>query len=172
MKPMKNWIKRPYRVAPLQGGWDYIAAVVSSCGVGFAPTASGTFASLCAVIAWLPMSQWSLTFRLEAIVIASIAGVWASGRMERCWGQDPSQVVIDEVAGQWITLLLIPRVPIWFAAAFFLFRLFDILKPYPIRQLEKLHGGWGIMADDWMAGVFGGIILAVLQLFGVMKWNL
>ncbi len=168
---LNQWIKRPYTIKPLSGPVDYVAAAIASCGVGFFPTASGTFASLCAVIAWLPLSQCTLPHRIEAILIASILGVWASGRTEKNWGHDPSQTVIDEVAGQWITLLLVPRHPVLFAAGFLLFRLFDITKPPPIRRLEKLSGGLGIMADDWLAGLFGAVILALFQWFGVFSWN-
>ena len=98
-----------------------------------------------------------------------LPGVWAASIVERSSGrEDPSIVVIDEVAGQWITLAGVASFS-WkgWLAAFLLFRLFDILKPPPIRKLEKMHGGLGIMADDILAGVYGAL---VLYLAG--RWNI
>jgi phosphatidylglycerophosphatase A len=105
----------------------------------------------------------------ELIVMAIIvvSGIWAASRTERLSGKkDPGKVVIDEVAGQYIALL---PVPLWFwpgwwlfIVAFLLFRLFDIVKPYPARKFESLHGGLGIMADDLVAGVYAAIVVAVL----------
>ena len=84
-----------------------------------------------------------------AIVVATAAGVWASDVVERFWGQtDPGRVVIDEVAGQLVTLIFHPANPATLAAGFFFFRLFDVLKPFPARRFEALHGGRGIMADQ------------------------
>ena len=127
-------------------------------------------------------------------LLLSILGVWSASRVasyERI--EDPQQVIIDEVGGQHLTLLL-PLVPIalphltahldfsaytiFFALSlanwkylllgFILFRVFDIWKPWPIRRLEKLRGGWGIMADDWMAGLYAAILLRVALHFGLL----
>jgi len=121
------------------------------------------------------------------VLFLSLVGVWSAGKAAAFTGiADPQFVVIDEVAGQHITLIL-PLIPVampnlsvhmdfstyaiyaalsllnwkYLLAGFLLFRLFDIWKPVPIRNLEKLHGGWGIMADDWLAGVYAAIILKV-----------
>ena len=128
-----------------------------------------------------------VTCAILLVLFLSFVGVWSAGRAATFAGiSDPQFVVIDEVAGQHITLIL-PLIPVampnlsahmdfstyaiyaalsllnwkYLLAGFLLFRLFDIWKPVPIRNLEKLHGGWGIMADDWLAGVYAAIILKV-----------
>jgi phosphatidylglycerophosphatase A len=131
---------------------------------------------------------------LALMVILSAAGVWSASRVAGYEGtKDPQRVVIDEVAGQHLTLLL-PLIPlalpqlsargdfseyaIFFALSllnwkylltgFVLFRIFDIWKPFPVRQIEKLPGGWGIMADDWMAGVYAAILLRLALHFNLV----
>jgi phosphatidylglycerophosphatase A len=90
----------------------------------------------------------------------TLVGAWASGRAEEISGIiDPSFVVIDEVAGQLITLFLLPFSWKVLVAGFVLFRLFDVIKPFPARRLEKMHGGWGIMMDDVLVGVYANILL-------------
>jgi phosphatidylglycerophosphatase A len=128
-----------------------------------------------------------ITCAILLVLFLSFVGVWSAGKTAAFAGvQDPQHVVIDEVAGQHITLIL-PLIPIampnfaahmdfstyaifsalsllnwkYLLAGFLLFRIFDIWKPYPIRRLEKLRGGWGIMADDWLAGVYAAILLKV-----------
>ena len=107
---------------------------------------------------WAGWPPWA--FAVAAAVIAA-PGIWAAGQAERISGrQDPGLVVIDEVAGQWLTLAGAHTIN-WKTAlaAFFLFRLLDIWKPAPARRLEDLHGGLGIMADDLMAGVYGAAVM-------------
>ncbi|MFN8095296.1 MAG: phosphatidylglycerophosphatase A [Vicinamibacteria bacterium] len=87
-------------------------------------------------------------------------GVAAAGHVARSIGiEDPGLVVVDEVAGQWITLAALPFTPAVALAGFFLFRLMDVVKPWPARDLERLHGGWGIMLDDVAAGVMAHLAL-------------
>src|SRR4029453_14428568 len=105
-------------------------------------------------------------FELLVVMVLALAGIWAASRTERILQRkDPRHVVIDEVAGQFLALIAIPHVlhGDWWPAilAFALFRLFDIVKPYPARKLESLPGGLGIMADDLVAGVYAGLLLAV-----------
>ena len=85
---------------------------------------------------------------------------------------DAGEVVIDEVAGQWIALLVVPLDWRWYLAAFLLFRVFDILKPGPVRMAEKLPGGVGVMADDIVAGVFAGVCLLIIQWGIGGQWGL
>ena len=133
---------------------------------------------------------------LGLLFVMGTIGVWSAGRAATYAGiKDPQFVVIDEVAGQHLTLLL-PLIPIalphltahldlsaftiFFALSlvnwkylllgFILFRVFDIWKPWPIRRLEKLPGGWGIMADDWMAGIYAAILLRVALHFGLLAF--
>ncbi|HLH40017.1 MAG TPA: phosphatidylglycerophosphatase A [Bryobacteraceae bacterium] len=127
---------------------------------GYAPKAPGTAGSLAAIaIAWLiPAPPWA--FAIFGLALAA-PGIWAAGVTARELGRtDPGIVVVDEVAGQWITLAGAAHLN-WqsFLIAFVLFRLFDIWKPPPVRQLEKLPGGLGIVADDVMAGVYGAVVL-------------
>jgi phosphatidylglycerophosphatase A len=84
--------------------------------------------------------------------------------MEEEYGEDPSQAVIDEVAGQWIALFAIPASPLAVLLAFILFRIFDILKPGLVDRAQRLPGGWGIMADDVLAGVFANLSLRAMML--------
>ena len=109
-----------------------------------------------------------LAVELAFAILLSLVGTWAASQAEKLSGtKDPSKVVIDEVAGQFIALLTVPFLvdPAWWAMilAFVLFRFFDIVKPYPARRLENLKGGLGVMADDLIAGVYAalGVMIAV-----------
>lgn len=140
-------------------------AVATGLGVGYVPFAPGTFGSALGLLLWLALPVDPL---IQAVVIAGVstAGVWSSGVAEGYFqGTDPGPVVIDEVMGMLVTLFLNPVG--WGGAllAFFLFRAFDVIKPYPANRLEKLHGGLGIMADDFMAGVYANLTLRLLLTF-------
>ena len=93
-------------------------------------------------------------------VVVFFASVWASSHLARKMGvEDPGVVVVDEVVGQWVTLLFLPFTPAVAACGFVLFRILDVFKPWPARQFESLPGGWGIMSDDLMAGIYGNLLL-------------
>ncbi|HWR01709.1 MAG TPA: phosphatidylglycerophosphatase A [Chlorobaculum sp.] len=142
-----------------------IAKTVGSVlGIGFLPYAPGTFASLFAALLFffIPASQ-NLQFLLPAIALSIVLGVWSGGEMEKEYGQDPSSAVIDELAGQWIALVALPGRPLVVLSAFILFRVFDILKPGPVDRMQQLPGGWGIMADDVLAGVLANLSLRALM---------
>ena len=107
-----------------------------------------------------------------AVLVIAAAGVYVSGKVERHYGKsDPQFVVIDEVSGQLIALSFPFTLLNWksWLLGFILFRVFDIWKPFPARQAESLHGGWGIMADDWVAGIYAGLVLWGVQATGVLK---
>ena len=128
-------------------------------GVGYAPVAPGTFGSAAGLLVWwlLPASP---AVQAIAIVVIFIAGSWGGNIAERHFGRtDPGQVVIDEVMGMLITLFLNPVGWKGALAAFLLFRIFDVIKPYPANRLEQLHGGIGVMADDAMAAVYANLVL-------------
>jgi phosphatidylglycerophosphatase A len=94
------------------------------------------------------------------ILLFTVLGIWSSTVLEPEWGKDPSCIVVDEMAGVWISLLAVGGASLWYAAlAFVLFRLFDIYKPLGIRRLERLKGGWGVMMDDVLAGLYAYIIV-------------
>ena len=103
---------------------------------------------------WWYLAPANLVYQIAIVSLALFAGVWSAGRMERQAAQrDPSEIVIDEVAGMWCALLGAPQ-SLWiFLAAFAGFRFLDIVKPGPIRRLEQLPGGWGVMLDDLAAGL-------------------
>lgn len=93
----------------------------------------------------------------------SLLGIWSSGVIEREAGElDPSKVVVDEVAGMWCALVMAPAVLWYYIAAFLIFRLLDIVKPWPIRRLQNLSAGWGIMSDDLAAGAATLLIMTIL----------
>lgn len=148
-------------------GWrqwrDPEVVLVCGFGSGFAPRAPGTAGSLTAVaLWWVGLSALAWPWQLAVIVLVTVAGTWLVGRVQNRYGvTDPSAIVVDEFAGQWITLLALPANPWMVLAAFGLFRLFDIWKPWPVGMLERRVGGaFGVMVDDLAAGVMA---LAVLH---------
>lgn len=150
-----------------------VAAVLATWfGCGYAPMGPGTAGSLGALVVAFALSHW-LGWRppyfavLAALMLAP--AVWAAGVTAREMKQkDPGLVVIDEVVGQWITLAG-AGVLNWktWLGAFLLFRAFDIWKPAPVRQLEALPGGIGIVADDVMAGIYGALVLWLVGWFNL-----
>ena len=141
-------------------------------GSGFSPVAPGTAGALLATLMWwlvglavTPVCQLWLT--VGAILLFTIAGVWATNRLESFWGEDPSRVVVDEMVGVWLPLLAAPSGSWGYAlAAFALFRLLDIFKPLGIRKMENLPGGIGVMMDDILAGIYAFILL-ILTRWGI-----
>jgi len=135
--------------------------------IGHLPIAPGTWGSLAAVIGWWLWLQYldPLVF-IVLIITIFIIGVFATNIIIDHTGEkDPSRVVIDEVAGQWLGLLMLPDGALYIAGAFILFRFLDILKPWPIRQLEQFPKGWGVMLDDMLAGLLTlGLIQGVSRL--------
>ncbi len=133
-------------------------------GLGHAPVAPGTVASLvAALLAWPMALVGGRVLVLFVAILAGAIGAWASEHYVRdSHLDDPPECVVDELAGQWIACAFAPLSFLAFMAAFALFRFFDIVKPWPISRLENLPGGLGVMADDIGAGVAAGIIIAVL----------
>ena len=142
-------------------------ATVGYCG--YFPIAPGTVGSAAGLV-FYALVWWSGSTLLEVGMIVGLfaAGVWAGTTSERYFGGvDPGPIVLDEVVGMLITLAFIPGLG-WSGAlaGFFLFRIFDIIKPYPAGRFEQLHGGLGVMADDAMAAVYANLCLrALLWLF-------
>ncbi|HVW04770.1 MAG TPA: phosphatidylglycerophosphatase A [Vicinamibacterales bacterium] len=135
-------------------------AIATSAGAGYFPIAPGTVGSAVGIVIYLLTRQMGPSWQIGLLVAISLVGIWAADVAERhCQREDPGHVIIDEVAGQLMTLLLLNVGIVGAAIGFFVFRILDIIKPWPARQLESLHGGLGIMADDLMAGVYGWIIM-------------
>lgn len=136
-------------------------------GSGFSPFAPGTAGALLASIIWIALyylvpftTLWCITLGL--VILFTLAGIWAANKLETCWGEDPSRVVVDEMVGVWIPLLAVPDNEQWYwyvIGAFALFRLFDIAKPLGIRKMESLKGGVGVMMDDVLAGIYSFVLL-------------
>ncbi len=139
--------------------------MLATCGpIGYAPVAPGTWGSAVGVLLFV-LIRWTGSSVLEvgAIVALFVVGVWSAGLAETRLGLvDPGPVVIDEVVGMLLTTALVPVNLTGVLVAFLLFRILDIIKPWPAARFERLHGGLGIVADDAMAGVYGNVIMRTL----------
>lgn len=170
----------------------WIATGIATCGVGFAPLASGTVGSLLGLgLGYLIVDRLGWLECFIAFVLVSIIGTWATAIYQKHHPErpDPKEVVIDEVAGQWLTLLcpiLFLHLGTWiqmgtlhvialehdwvatyFALAFILFRLFDIVKPWPISWIDRrMKSAVGVMLDDLVAAFMAGVLLYVIYIVG------
>jgi phosphatidylglycerophosphatase A len=146
---------------PMNGLAKFIATVFGS---GFCPIAPGTAASFLTALIYIFLLHglpWPVQFLV--IVALFLIGVLTASRYSAELGlRDPGCIVIDEVCGQLVALFMLPPDPVTVAAAFFLFRIFDIIKPYPIGKLEGFPRGWGIMADDVGAGLVSALVLRLV----------
>jgi phosphatidylglycerophosphatase A len=132
-------------------------------GAGYFPIAPGTVGSAVGVLFYWLTRHWPFPWQLALLAAVTIVGTWAAGVAAGHFGrEDPGHVVVDEVAGQLVTLLLTGSGFSGAVIGFFAFRLFDIIKPWPANRFERLPGGVGIMADDLMAGVYANIVLQVV----------
>ncbi len=163
-------------MADVAARWARRVATMGGLG-DLLPAPGTTVGSLAAALCWLALMLLPLSapprhaLAILALVILVVVAIWsAEVEASRRGASDPRPVVIDEVAGQWVTYLVSLHSPIWdttagqlraAAAGFLLFRLLDICKPWPIKQLERLPGGLGIVADDLAAGAIAGVVLAV-----------
>ncbi len=136
--------------------------------LGYSPFAPGTVGTLGAIALFYLLSQFSTLVYILFSLGFTIISIWASGEAEGIFGKtDPERVVADEVCGYLVTMFLIPPSVRNIILGFFLFRFFDIVKPPPLRIVERLPGGFGIVIDDIFAGIYANIILqAVIRLFG------
>lgn len=165
---------------------DYIALFFTTFGVGYIPIAPGTFGSIVGVLIYLAValfeahsgiilsdSGWRLeqisalffAVNLCLLTLFCLLGIWACNRAVLIFkDKDPQKAVVDEVLGQLIVFLFIPFGVHWhfILAGFLLFRLFDIWKPYPIDSLQNLPAGIGVCADDFVAGIYGGVCLSII----------
>lgn len=124
----------------------------------------GTFGSILGVILFILFSEISLEVKVIILVLMFFFGAMAAYKVERDSGKEDNQyIVIDEIVGVWIALLIAPEGIIWIMASLILFRIIDISKPYPIRKLETIKRGYGVMADDLLAGIYAGGILLIVK---------
>ncbi|HEX9189537.1 MAG TPA: phosphatidylglycerophosphatase A [Vicinamibacteria bacterium] len=145
----------------MQRAVDVAARVVATAfGSGRSPVAPGTAGSAVGVLLFWPLASLGWRWQLLAALVLFLVGTLAAGRVaDRVGRKDPGIVVVDEVVGQWVTLAALPFTPVTAAVGFLLFRVADVVKPWPARDLEALPGGWGIMADDVAAGVWAHLAL-------------
>jgi phosphatidylglycerophosphatase A len=137
----------------------------TSLGIGYVGKGAGTVAAIATCLVWYTTgiaTHGSMIAPLMVTIGIIALGIWSGNVVESIWGKDHNRVVIDEVAGMCITLLWVPVTPLNILIGLFLFRFFDILKPLFIKRLEELPGGWGVMFDDILAGIYANL---VLQLF-------
>ena len=148
-------------------------------GSGFWPWGPGTAGSVLATLIWAAMAYWggitgvtlqNTTFFL--VIFSTIIGTWATAQLQPYWGEDPSRVVIDEMAGVWIPLsLLTPITPTgeakdawwWALVALVLFRFFDMVKPLGIKKLDRMKGAFYVMADDLLGGVYAAVVMVIIK---------
>ena len=148
-----------------------LARAVATLGpVGFAPIAPATAASaVVTLIAWfVPILPMPIV--IAALVVGTLIAVWAAGIAEQSLGHDAGPIVLDELIGQALALLFVPRLLVAYVVAFLLFRIFDIWKPLGARQIQRLPGGWGVVADDVMAGFMACGVFQLIALLVRPTW--
>ena len=147
----------------------FLAQLATLGPIGRYLPAPGTAGSISALITGFFLAKNGFIILLSALLLVTMLGVFAADAYSQLSGKDDAgEVIIDEVAGQWLVLLCIPpnleSALLWYVAGFVLFRLFDILKPWPVSAAEALPGGLGVMADDVVAGILAGMVLLMAQL--------
>ena len=141
--------------------------ISTSFGIGYIGKGAGTAAAVACCICWYFIQPTYLP-AVAATIVITLLGIWSSTHVETIWGSDPQRVVIDEVAGMCISLLFLPSTIKYVIAALILFRFFDIVKPLFIKKMENLPGGWGIMFDDVLAGIYANVLLQVVYRYNLL----
>jgi len=151
---------------PRSGAVSTLATLLATGGgAGYSPIAPGTAGTAVGLALFWPVARLPIAPLLGIVGLVLLVGVAAGGHVaRRARRKDPGLVVIDEIVGMWVTLLWLPFSPTTAVLGFLVFRVMDIVKPYPARQLEGLPGGLGIMADDVMAGIYANLLLRVIGL--------
>ncbi|RMH62100.1 MAG: phosphatidylglycerophosphatase A [Calditrichaeota bacterium] len=153
---------------PTRSGFILARLITSVLGLGLAPLFPGTVASFAAT-ALLYFIQPAHIFLWSGILLATLLTVWLTPLIESKKGRDPGEIVMDEWAGQWMAFILTGHDSVMILlSGFLLFRIFDILKPLGINRLQQLPGGYGVVADDLLAGFYTAIILWVLSYGGLL----
>jgi len=143
-----------------------IKLLATGFGSGLIHFAPGTMGTIVGIPIYLAYCLLPLAARIIIVLVLLALSIYISGSAEKLFKKkDDQRIVIDEIAGLQITMLPVVVAPLNIFIGFVLFRVFDILKPYPLRALQKLPGGWGIVMDDVGAGIYAGAVMAVLALF-------
>lgn len=135
--------------------------------VGYAPFAPGTVGSLLGLFLYWLVPKSDSVYSLIAFVLLFFVGVWSASEVEKESGKDAKIIVIDEILGMLITLIFFEKSLKGLAIGFVVFRLFDIIKLYPAKLSERLPGGWGVMMDDVIAGIYSAIVLRLIFYLGI-----
>ena len=144
--------------------------IATSLGIGYIGKGAGTVAAVACCVCWYLAwaSGYNPVAAMVITLVITLIGVWSSSVVSKIWGKDPSRVVVDEVSGMCISLLFVPVTLKCVIVALVLFRFFDIAKPLFIKKMEIFPGGWGIMLDDVLAGIYANIILQAAILFKLL----
>lgn len=137
-------------------------------GIGYVGKGGGTLAAIALCMIWFLMPAGNIYWQVLLTLFICFLGVWSGNVVDAIWGKDSSKVVIDEVAGMMISLLFFPAEWLYILSALVLFRFFDIVKPLGIRKMETLPKGWGVMADDVLAGIYANLVLRGIVYFWVV----
>lgn len=129
---------------------------------GYIPFASGTFGSLAALLIFLIPGFEKIYILIPFILVFIVVGIKIGDKFDKIYGKDPSECTIDEVVGMWITLIYVPKTFLYILISFIVWRILDIIKPYPARDSEQLAGGLGIMMDDIIASFYSLVIVHII----------
>lgn len=135
--------------------------IASVFGIGYAK-GGGTYAAIVCCLVWILIPAGNIYWQVFFTLFIVSLGIWSSNVVDAIWGKDSSKVVIDEIAGMMVTLIAVPANWRYILIGLLLFRFFDIAKPLYVRSMEKLPRGWGVMADDVLAGVYAHIVLSIV----------
>lgn len=139
--------------------------IATSLGIGYIGKGGGTVAAAVTALCWYLAQAGgniSVVWQVAITIAITLLGIWSGTEVEPHWGKDDKKVVIDEVSGMCFSLLFLPVTPAYILAGLVLFRFFDIRKPLLIRRTEALPGGWGVMMDDVVAGVYTNLLLQIV----------
>lgn len=142
-------------------------SIATGFSIGYLPIAPATFACLISIIIWYFLLAYKILYIIVGIVLF-ILGIEISDSLSKLWGRDPKQIVIDEYAALLLPLYFTPKRIIPFIITFLSFRFFDIVKPPPLRKIENLPGGWGIMLDDLGAAIYTTIVVLVVNAINIL----
>jgi phosphatidylglycerophosphatase A len=132
---------------------------------GYFPLFPATVGSAVTCLAYWFLVPQNFYAQVAIIAVVFFLGVHLSSRLVEEWGPDPKKVVIDEAAGMLVSLFMLPKSVLLIALSFFLFRFFDVVKPFPVRRAERIESGWGIVLDDLLAGLYTRVVLSLVYVF-------
>lgn len=153
---------------PIRYKQDIFTITATLLGIGYIPIMPGTFGTLAGALVYLSIPEkWLTVFPFAGFVIAAIAaffylGVYLTHKAEQKLGHDAGSIILDEFVAYFVCVLFLPKSLLMAIYAFAIFRVFDIAKPQPIKMIQKLKGGWGIMTDDILAAVFTNVFMQIM----------